>query len=39
LLRHYVWELLPSQDLTTMAIPTLRPKSGLKVRFTKLNAV
>jgi retinoid hydroxylase len=38
LLRHYAWELLPGQDLTTMAIPTLRPKSGLKVRFAQLNA-
>lgn len=35
LLRHYTWELLPQQDLRLNAIPTLRPRSGLKVNFRK----
>ncbi|MGB8702399.1 MAG: cytochrome P450 [Thermosynechococcaceae cyanobacterium] len=33
LLRQYRWELLPNQDLSLATIPTLRPKSGLKVNF------
>lgn len=33
LLRHYTWELLPNQDLRMSQIPTLRPRSGLKVAF------
>ncbi len=33
LLRQYHWELLPQQDLTLATIPTLRPKSGLRVTF------
>ncbi|MEQ8385559.1 MAG: cytochrome P450 [Coleofasciculus sp. A1-SPW-01] len=36
LLRHYRWELLPKQNLTMDAIPTLHPRSGLQVRFGKL---
>lgn len=32
LLRHYTWELLPNQNLTPDPIPTLHPRSGLKVR-------
>ncbi|MBE9128244.1 MULTISPECIES: cytochrome P450 [unclassified Coleofasciculus] len=36
LLRHYHWELLPKQNLTMDAIPTLHPRSGLRVRFSKL---
>ena len=35
LLRNYTWELLPHQDLTMTPIPTLRPRSGLKVRLRK----
>lgn len=35
LLRHYQWELLPGQDLSLITIPTLRPKSGVKVNFRK----
>lgn len=35
LLRHYDWELLPNQKLTISSIPTLRPRSGLKVKFWK----
>lgn len=31
LLRYYDWELLPNQNLQIKNIPTLRPKSGLKV--------
>jgi cytochrome P450 len=33
LLRHYRWELLPGQDLSLKNIPTVRPRSGLKVVF------
>ncbi|MCG9892696.1 MAG: cytochrome P450 [Thermosynechococcaceae cyanobacterium MS004] len=33
LLRKHRWELLPQQDLSLSAIPTLHPKSGLRVRF------
>lgn len=36
LLRDYQWELLPEQNLSMSAIPTLRPKSGLRVKFTRL---
>jgi cytochrome P450 len=36
LLRHYTWELLPGQDLDYALFPTLRPKDGLKVRFSRL---
>ncbi|ACB53076.1 cytochrome P450 [Crocosphaera subtropica ATCC 51142] len=32
LLRHYFWEILPDQNLTLDAIPTLHPRSGLKVK-------
>lgn len=31
LLRHYKWEILPNQNLTPVLIPTLHPRSGLKV--------
>ncbi len=34
LLRHYTWEILSDQDLTPDPIPTLHPRSGLKVKFT-----
>ena len=33
LLRHYTWRLVPHQNLEMMPIPTLRPRSGLKVVF------
>ncbi|RMF22467.1 MAG: cytochrome P450 [Cyanobacteria bacterium J083] len=33
LLRNYTWQLLPKQNLTMDAIPTLHPRSGLKVLF------
>ena len=33
LLRNYKWEILPNQNLTPEPIPTLHPKSGLKVKF------
>jgi len=36
LLRYYNWELLPNQDLSLKSIPTLKPNSGLKVKFFKL---
>ncbi|OIP75254.1 MAG: cytochrome P450 [Oscillatoriales cyanobacterium CG2_30_44_21] len=36
LLRNYQWEVLPSQNLEPFPIPTLRPRDGLKVKFTKL---
>lgn len=37
LLRHYSWELLPQQDLTLNPIPTLHPRSGLRVEFRKMS--
>jgi len=33
LLRYCQWEILPDQNLTLKTIPTLQPKSGLKVQF------
>jgi cytochrome P450 len=33
LLRYCQWDILPDQDLTLEPIPTLHPKSGLKVTF------
>ncbi|MEY2976529.1 MAG: hypothetical protein RLZZ435_666, partial [Cyanobacteriota bacterium] len=35
LLRQYVWALEPHQDLAIVRIPTLHPRSGLKVHFAK----
>jgi cytochrome P450 len=35
LLRYYDWELLPKQNLTLDPVPTLHPRSGLKVKFCK----
>ncbi|MDJ0661136.1 MAG: cytochrome P450 [Crocosphaera sp.] len=35
LLRHYGWELLPDQDLTMDAIPTLHPRSGLNIELVR----
>ncbi|MBD1875671.1 cytochrome P450 [Nodosilinea sp. FACHB-131] len=35
LLRHYTWDLVPDQNLEMTPIPTLRPRSGLKVVFKK----
>ena len=35
LLRDYDWELLPNQNLTLDLLPTLHPRSGLKVKFWK----
>lgn len=32
LIRHYDWELLPDQDLSMDRIPSLHPRSGLKVK-------
>jgi len=37
LLRFYNWEILPNQDLTLKIIPTLHPKSGLKIKFSCLS--
>jgi cytochrome P450 len=37
LLRHYTWELVPQQDLTLDPIPTLHPRSGLRVEFRKMS--
>ncbi len=37
LLRNYAWEISPEQDLTLDPIPTLHPRSGLKVRFNRYN--
>ena len=36
LLRGYQWELLPQQRLEAVAIPMLRPKDGLRVRFQRI---
>lgn len=36
LLRHYVWELEPGQNLSYRHIPFPRPKSGVRVRFRRL---
>lgn len=36
LLRHYTWKLLPQQNLTLDALPTLHPRSGLRVEFRKM---
>ncbi len=33
LLRNYTWEILPQQNLTLDAFPSLHPRSGLKVKF------
>jgi cytochrome P450 len=35
LLRDYDWALLPNQNLTLDLLPTLHPRSGLKVKFWK----
>jgi cytochrome P450 len=35
LLRSYQWELLPNQNLALNIFPTLRPRDGLLVNFTK----
>lgn len=36
LLRQYQWTLLPNQDLSLNPVPTLRPRSGVKVSLSKL---
>jgi len=33
LLRGYMWELLPGQDLSPVIMPARRPREGLRVRF------
>ena len=35
LLRQYLWQLLPNQDLSLNPVPTLRPRSGLVVQLTQ----
>jgi len=35
LLRDYKWDILPDQNLEPFPIPTLRPKDGLKVKFSR----
>ena len=37
LLRGYDWELLPNQDLSTIAVPTPHPRDLLKVKFRQLS--
>jgi len=37
LLRNYHWEVLPKQNLSLHPIPTLHPRSGLRVKFYKNN--
>lgn len=37
LLRQFQWALEPNQDLSLTTIPTLRPRSGLRVTLSKLN--
>lgn len=34
LLRQYQWTLLPDQDLSMNPVPTLKPRSGLQIKFT-----
>ncbi|MEM9448751.1 MAG: cytochrome P450 [Cyanobacteria bacterium P01_E01_bin.6] len=36
LLRQYQWTLLPNQDLSLNPVPTLQPKSGVKVHLSRL---
>ena len=38
LLRQYQWKLLPNQDLSLNPVPTLRPRSGVKVHLSSLIA-
>ena len=35
LVRNYRWEILPNQDLSLVAIPTAKPRDGLKVKLIK----
>ncbi len=35
LVRNYRWEILPNQDLSLVAIPTAKPRDGLKVNLIK----
>ena len=35
LVRHFTWDLLPDQDLSMNPVPSLRPRSGLKVKFSR----
>ncbi|MEM9487473.1 MAG: cytochrome P450 [Cyanobacteria bacterium P01_F01_bin.116] len=39
LLRQYQWTLLPDQDLSLNPVPTLRPRSGVKVHLSRLSKV
>ncbi len=32
LLRHYLWDILPDQDLTMTPLPSLHPRSGLNIK-------
>ncbi|BAY45052.1 cytochrome P450 [Scytonema sp. HK-05] len=36
LLRSYTWELLRNQDLTLNRVPVLHPRSGLKIRLSRI---
>ena len=38
LLRGYIWNLLPNQDLSMNPVPTLKPRSGLRVKFYPRNS-
>lgn len=38
LVREYEWELLPEQNLELVAVPTLRPRDGLRVNFRRLHS-
>jgi cytochrome P450 len=33
IIREFEWELLPDQDLNLIAVPTPRPRDGLRVKF------
>jgi cytochrome P450 len=33
MIREYEWDLLPNQDLNLIAVPTPRPRDGLRVKF------
>lgn len=38
LLKHYAWELVPEQDLTYALFPFPRPRSGIQIRFRRVDA-
>ncbi|MEG4341924.1 cytochrome P450 [Microcoleus sp. A003_D6] len=39
MIREFEWELLPDQDLNSIAVPTPHPRDGLRVKFRRLKIV